>query len=259
MPTRAVGGVVAAVWALALTACSGSAPPPEGPEPAGPEAAVAPGPGTAAGAETAATPGARIVQPGAPGQASRPAGEDATTVGPALAHTEADVRFMQHMILHHAQALEMARLVPDRTTREDLRLLARRIDRSQDDEIRLMARWLEARGQAVPEAPGPGEWGAQAAHGHAGHGGSETMPGMLTPEQMATLEAATGEAFDRLFLELMIIHHEGAVDMVEALFATPGSAQDTEIFRFASHVDSDQRMEIWRMERLLHREVRDDR
>jgi uncharacterized protein (DUF305 family) len=161
---------------------------------------------------------------------------------PQPAHTAADVRFMQMMIGHHAQALEMAALVPDRTSRDELRLMAERIDVSQRDEIALFERWLRARGEAVP-----------SADAHAGHGAGEhaQMPGMATPEEMAALAALRGAEFDRRFLELMIRHHEGALAMVGELFATPGAGQGSEIYGIASDVDADQRMEIARMRMLL--------
>ena len=161
---------------------------------------------------------------------------------------EADVRFMQRMIGHHAQALTMAALVPTRSRRPELRTLAERIDASQREELTLMRRWLESRGQSVPAAD------AHAGHaGRAGRAGGDhaAMPGMLTPDELARLEQATGPAFDRLFLEGMIRHHEGALTMVQEFFATPGAAQDPEIFRLASDVDADQRAEIRRMRELL--------
>ena len=157
--------------------------------------------------------------------------------GEAPRYTAADVRFVQGMIPHHAQALEMTALVEARTSRDDLRLMAQRITVSQQDEIAQMQRWLRARGQPLPDAH---------AH-HAGH----LMPGMLTPEEMARLAAASGAAFDRLFLELMIRHHEGALAMVGELFAAQGAAQESETYTLASDVDADQRMEIARMRALL--------
>ncbi len=157
-------------------------------------------------------------------------------------HTEADVRFMQGMIPHHAQALEMTALLPARSTRRDLRLIAERIEVSQTDEIAWMTRWLQDRGADAPAAD------AHHAHG-AGH--HTLMPGMLTPEEMEGLAAATGPAFDRLFLHLMIRHHEGALVMVADLHVSPGAAQATEVFRFASDVEADQQAEIGRMRVLL--------
>jgi uncharacterized protein (DUF305 family) len=179
-----------------------------------------------------------IVQPGAPGQPSRTIPASAATDQSRIRYTAADVRFMQGMIGHHAQAIEMTALVPTRTSRDTMKLLAQRIEISQRDEIAMMQGWLRARGQAPPDA-------------HAHHQGGALMPGMLTAEEMAHLAAARGPAFDRLFLESMINHHDGALVMVKDLFATPGAGQDPEIFAFASDVDADQRMEIARMSALL--------
>jgi uncharacterized protein (DUF305 family) len=143
------------------------------------------------------------------------------------------------MIVHHLQALEMVELVATRSQNGDIRLLAQRIELSQVDEIGLMERWLEARGESVtlPE-------------NHEMHE-PHMMPGMLTPEQMASLEAARGSEFDRLFLESMIQHHEGALVMVAELFASPRAGQETEISQFASHVEADQGIEIRRMSQML--------
>ena len=183
--------------------------------------------------------GPPLVQPGAPGQPTRVISEAKATDLSGVRFTPADVRFMQGMIGHHAQALEMAALLPDRTGRNEMRLLAKRIDVSQADEIKMMQRWLEARGQDVP---GP----------HAHHmPGAPLMPGMLTAEEMSRLAAAKGVAFDRLFLELMIKHHEGALTMVKDLYATAGAGQESDIHAFASDVDADQRMEIDRMRGML--------
>jgi len=193
-----------------------------------------------------------IIQPGAPGQANH-------TVAPAQAAdlskvqaTKADVEFMQGMIHHHAQAVEMTDLLQTRTQSEDMKKLALRISLSQVDEIGMMQNWLRARGQTAPDP---------LEHRNMHHEGMDMsgmdmssgpmMPGMLTPEQMKQLAAAKGPEFDRLFLEGMIRHHDGALVMVKNLFATPGAAQDSEIFAFASDVDADQRMEIERMGRML--------
>ena len=195
--------------------------------------------GTAAGQSTPAAPAAN--------PSPAPAAARADTG--ARRHTAADVRFMRGMIAHHGQALEMTALVPARTPREDLRILARRIEVSQRDEIATMRRWLQDRGEAVPSAE-------EHAH-HAGMAGMrhEAMPGMLTPEEMARLSAATGAEFERLFLELMIRHHQGALSMVAELLATPGAAQEADTFRFASDVDADQRAEIARMRAMLRATV----
>jgi uncharacterized protein (DUF305 family) len=156
------------------------------------------------------------------------------TAGPG--YTVADVRFMQHMIGHHAQAVTMAALVPSRGAGERLQRLAQKIDISQRDEIGFMKWWLEERGQAVPAD----------AQAHA-----MRMPGMLTAEQMAELAAARGVEFERLFLTFMIQHHRGALTMVEELFDSPAAAQEPDVFRFATDVDADQRDEIYVMQTML--------
>ena len=146
---------------------------------------------------------------------------------------------MQGMIGHHAQALEMTALLASRTASESMRKLALRIDASQADEIKMMQNWLKARGLPVPDE-------------HAHHmQGAMLMPGMLTPEDMDRLAVSKGAGFDRLFLQFMITHHEGALVMVKELFSTPGAGQESEIFAFASDVDADQRMEIDRMTAML--------
>lgn len=180
-----------------------------------------------------------IVQPGAPGQSSRVIDAAQAADLSHVRHTAADVRFMQGMIGHHAQAVEMCALLGSRTKREDMRLLARRIEISQADEIKMMQEWLTARGAEVR-----GEHAHHAA-------GAALMPGMLTPDDMRRLAAATGAEFDRLFLEFMIKHHAGALVMVNDLFSQPGAGQESEIFAFASDVDADQRMEIDRMGAML--------
>lgn len=156
------------------------------------------------------------------------------TAGPG--YTVADVEFMQHMIGHHAQALVMTAMVPERGSDENVQRLAQKIDISQRDEIALMRQWLEERGQAVPDTI--------AAM-------NMQMPGMLTPAQMEQLRAARGTAFDRLFLILMIQHHRGALAMVDVLDAAPGANQDSDIFRFVTDVVTDQSDEIDVMYRLL--------
>jgi uncharacterized protein (DUF305 family) len=180
-----------------------------------------------------------ILQPGAPGDATRTISASSAIDRSHVQYTPADVRFMQGMIGHHAQALEMTALLSTRTSSEDMRKLAMRIEVSQADEIKMMQHWLEARGQAVP--------GPHAMHVH----GATLMPGMLTPEEMERLAQAKGAEFDRRFLEGMIKHHGGALTMVTDLFATPGAGQEAEMFAFASDVDADQRMEIERMAAML--------
>ncbi len=155
-------------------------------------------------------------------------------------YTLADVRFMQGMIAHHAQALQMTALIPSRTSRQDIQLLGERIAVSQRDEIARMQRWLRDRDEEVP-----------AADGHGSHGVEAAMPGMVTAKEMSQLAAATGAAFERELLRLMIRHHEGALVMVGTLFSTHGAGQDTQIYFFASDVDADQRAEISRMQAML--------
>jgi uncharacterized protein (DUF305 family) len=208
-----------------------------------------------------------MVQPGAPGQATRSIDSgDLAELG-GVAWTEADVHFMQMMIPHHAQALEMTSLVDEHATTEAVRRMALRMEISQRDEIALMERWLRERNQDVMDWRAAMEGGvAQAMTGggsagstHTGHdmggqgemAGMSMMPGMLTPEQMDRLRAARGPEFDRLFLEYMIQHHQGAIVMVRDLFTARGGGQESEIFQFASHVDADQTAEINRMQGIL--------
>jgi uncharacterized protein (DUF305 family) len=158
----------------------------------------------------------------------------------------ADVRFMTHMIAHHAQALEMAALVPERTASASIRTLAGRITNAQQDEIATMQQWLRDRGQPVPEVHVSGAHVMVHGAEHGAH-----MPGLLTAAQLEELAAARGPEFERLFLRYMIQHHGGAVTMVAELFATDGAGQDEAVFKFASDVQVDQRTEIDRMERML--------
>src|SRR5262245_20757052 len=181
-----------------------------------------------------------IVQPGAPGEPSKVIETAQATDLSHVQATDADVKFMQGMIGHHQQAVEMVALIPTHTTNPEMQLLGKRIDLSQQDEIKMMKRWLEVRGKEIPSE--------HAMHEH----GATMMPGMLTAEEMTRLEAATGREFDRLFLEGMMKHHGGAITMVNELFATPGAGQEVEIFAFASDVDADQRMEIDRMGAMLN-------
>ena len=163
--------------------------------------------------------------------------------------TEADVHFMSAMIGHHAQALLMADLVPDRASDPSVRTLAARIRSSQEDEITLMQQWLRDRGQEVAEFHIEGA--TLVLHGLHGSHDHGDMPGMLSGDQLAELEGAAGADFDRLFLRYMIQHHQGAVAMVHDLFATDAAGQDPDIFRFASDVQVDQTTEVARMERML--------
>lgn len=228
--------VASALAAAAFAGCAGSGPPPPAPASEG-----------------------RIVQAGAPGEATR--AFDGTSLGSVegAGYTPADVAFMQGMIHHHAQALEMTALIAARTESETIRRMGLRMEISQADEIALMERWLVDRGEAVPEWRGGAAHHADSDHaamerGATTRGGAASghgMPGMLTPEQMASLEAARGAEFDRLFLELMIQHHQGALTMVRDLYNTPGAAQESTVYKFASEVDADQDIEIRRMRQLL--------
>ena len=180
-----------------------------------------------------------IVQPGAPGEPSRAISAAEASDLAGIRFAEADVKFMQGMISHHAQALEMTALVAARSGRDAMRRLAQRIELSQEDEIAMMQEWLRSRGQAVS---------AMDAHHAAGW---EPMPGMLTKAESDRLAAARAVEFDRLFLELMIKHHQGALTMVEGLLAQRGAAQDSQLFAFTSEITSDQSMEIDRMDAML--------
>ena len=180
-----------------------------------------------------------IIQPGAPGEPSREITAEEASDLAGIRYTAGDVKFMQGMLSHHAQALEMTALLETRTERDVMRQLAQRIDISQEDEIAMMRDWLRERDQTVPDVD---------THHQPGW---TPMPGMLTDEEMDRLEAASGVAFDRLFLELMITHHRGAVTMVENLLDQAGAAQDSQLYAFTSDVTADQSMEIDRMDAML--------
>ena len=160
-------------------------------------------------------------------------------------YTAADVHFMVGMIGHHAQAIEMARLAPERAASPAVRTLAARIISSQEDEIALMQQWLRERGEPVPEAR------VSRTMTMNGMAHEMEMPGLLTEEQMARLGEASGAAFDRLFLSSMIRHHQGAVSMVTELFSSQGAGLDRTVFKLASDVNVDQTTEIERMRRML--------
>jgi len=188
-----------------------------------------------------------IVQPGAPGEASRVVGAEQARDLSKVGATPADVKFMQGMIHHHAQAIDMTELLKTRTQSEDMKKLGLRIQVSQTDEIRMMQRWLQAHGQEAPDPHAmhmPGMIMPGMDHG-------PMMAGMLTPEEMVRLAGLKGLEFDRFFLQGMIKHHEGAITMVKELFASPGAAQDSAIYAFASDVVADQQMEIDRMSGML--------
>ncbi len=183
---------------------------------------------------------APIIQPGAPGEAVRQLSAEEAVEIADTSYSPADAQFMRDMIPHHHQALEMAALVGDRTNRQELIDIAGRINASQGDEIAFMQNWLRERGESVPDPTAH-----DAMHTH------HTMAGMATPQQMAELAEAKGIDFDRLFLKLMITHHDGAVTMVEKLLEQPGSAYDPVLFEFAGDITNDQTTEIERMNALL--------
>jgi len=180
----------------------------------------------------AATSAPNLIQPGAPGEASRQITATPTPTGRTF--KDADVEFMQGMIHHHQQAVTMADWVPDRTQSTSLRLMARRMAVSQADEMRLMRSWLEKRGVDPDD------------HSHR----HRVMPGMVNARQLNKLKDARGKSFDRLFLRYMTQHHQGALTMVQELVDNGGGAEP-EIEQFILHVDSDQSIEISRMQELL--------
>jgi uncharacterized protein (DUF305 family) len=200
---------------------------------------------SACGAATQSSP--PIVQPGAPGQATQVVGAEQARDLSKVGATPADVKFMQGMIHHHAQAIDMTELLKTRTGSEGMKKLGMRIQVSQTDEIKMMQNWLRAHGQEAPDPHAmhmPGMIMPGMDHG-------PMMAGMLTPEEMVKLAGLKGLEFDRFFLQGMIKHHEGAITMVKELFASPGAAQDSAIYAFASDVVADQQMEIDRMSGML--------
>jgi uncharacterized protein (DUF305 family) len=196
---------------------------------------------------------APILQPGAPGQATRPINSQEAIRIADTRYSPDDVRFMQEMITHHQQAIEMAALVKDRTNRQEVVKVARRIDASQADEMKFMRNWLRDRGQ-----PGPAAHAAHMMHA-ASNQADHAVPGMATPAQMTAMAAAKGLAFDRMFLERMIAHHEGAVTMAKKLLDRPGSAYDPVLFEFVNEVVNDQKAEIKRMNALAPSLAEDSR
>ena len=197
--------------------------------------------------DSASTP--VIVQPGAPGKPTKTLPPSTRATPPPW--SQADVEFMQGMIMHHSQAVEMTALIPSHTENKDLRSLGARISSSQSDEIKLMRRWLAARREpvsmAMPGMPGLDKSGQSMP----------LMPGMLTSEQMDALRNAKGPEFDKLFLLGMIQHHNGALIMVKELFDTPGAGQDADVFNFATDVDSGQRAEIRIMQSMLDKKSKE--
>jgi uncharacterized protein (DUF305 family) len=174
-----------------------------------------------------------IIQPGAPGKPSQQISSDAATKLADSRYSPADVEFMQGMIMHHQQAVDMAALVKDRTNLPSVVTAAGRISASQADEMKFMRDWLTERSETLE----------MAGVGHAHH----SMKGMASPEQMASLAAANGTEFDRQFLTLMIAHHDGALKMVDELLKYPGTAYDPVMAQFIDDVKREQKAEIERM------------
>lgn len=196
-------------------------------------------------AQQAGAPTPVVVQPGAPGQPTRTLPSSTTATLPP--HSPADAQFMQGMIMHHAQAVEMTALIESHTQNTEIRSLGARINKSQADEINFMKRWLTARGEPISHtmAPMPDMPGMDMSSHQM------QMPGMLTAKQMDALKKAKGKEFDHLFLTGMIQHHNGALIMVKDLFDTAGAGQDAELFNFATDVDTGQRAEIRIMQTML--------
>jgi uncharacterized protein (DUF305 family) len=189
-----------------------------------------------------------VVQPGAPGQPSKtlPASTRATLPRPS----HAEIEFMQGMIMHHSQAVEMTALIASHTENKDLRSLGARISSSQSDEIKFMQRWLAGWGEPISM---PMQGMHTSDQSMEAMQSMTLMPGMLTPEQMTALRNAKGAEFDRLFLTGMIQHHNGALTMVKDLFNTAGAGQNAEVFDFATDADNTQRVEIRIMQSMLEK------
>lgn len=185
-----------------------------------------------------------IVQPGAPGQPTKIL--PATTKASLTKRSAKDVEFMQGMIMHHGQAIEMTALIATHTQNKDIRLLGERISKSQADEIAFMKRWLTNRDESLEM-----EMEDMDMSGHDMSNHQMLMPGMLTKKQMIALRKAQDAEFDKLFLTGMIQHHTGALVMVKDLFDSPGAGQDAELFNFATDADNTQRAEIEIMQNLL--------
>lgn len=212
-------------------------------------------PGLAIAPAQQSTAPATVVQPGAPGQASKVLPDSATAFvikGPS----KDDISFMQGMIMHHSQAVEMTDLMTTRSRDPRLLALGKRISISQADEIDYMKQWLEDRGAPVSMSHGTDHMGDMKGMpadrmSHMNMGAMPLMPGMLTPEQMKALADSTGPTFDHLFLTGMIQHHTGALTMVEELFDKAGAGQDPVLFDFATDIDNTQRAEIEIMQGML--------
>lgn len=204
----------------------------------------------AVSAQRPSSRGPVVVQPGAPGKPTKtlPSSTKATLPPPSAA----DVQFMQDMIMHHAQAVEMTALIDSHTQNKELRSLGARISRSQSDEMKFMKQWLAARGEPTSRP-------MSHMHGMDMSKHEMLMPGMLTAKQMDALKDAKADEFDHLFLTGMIQHHNGALVMVKNLFESAGAGQDAELFNFATDVDSGQRAEIKIMQSMLGEKSKEEK
>jgi uncharacterized protein (DUF305 family) len=198
-----------------------------------------------------------VVQPGAPGKPSRTL--PPSTKGTLPPQSQADVEFMQGMIMHHSQAVQMTALIRSHTENKELQSLGARISSSQSDEIKFMRRWLAARGEPISMRMS-GATQSMSGMNMSGDASLDTshqpvplMPGMLTAQQMEALRKAKGDEFDHLFLTGMIQHHNGALIMVKDLFDTAGAGQDADVFNFATDADNTQRAEIRIMQNMLEK------
>src|SRR3984893_15128378 len=189
------------------------------------------------------TPSPVVVQPGAPGKPTKTLPPSTKGALPPL--SQADVEFMQGMIMHHSQAVELTALIPSHTDNKELRSLGARISSSQSDEIKFMRRWLVVRRQSLLMTT------AEMPSMRMSHERTALMRGMLTTEQMDALRKAKGAEFDHLFLTGMIQHHHGALTMVKDLFDNAGAGQDAELFNFATDADNSQSAEIKIMQNML--------
>ncbi len=217
IPVRAAALLLSGVWLVGCTSDDGGAQPSPSEAP--------------------------VVQLGGPGQSNRALTDEEVAALETPGYSETDVRFVQSMIPHHGQALQMTGLVASRTTNTDITQMSLRMEVSQRDEIVQMEGWLRDRGEGIPSSD---------EHGHGSSlGPTELMPGMLNEAEFAELEAASGVEFDRLFLQYMTRHHEGALQMVADLLASDDGGQSPEVNQLALHIDSDQRIEISRMNGLL--------
>jgi uncharacterized protein (DUF305 family) len=197
--------------------------------------------------EAVSTPSSVVLQPGKPGEKAETIAPEDYEGAPAQApFSKADADFLSDMILHHGQAIEMSGLVPERSASDQVKKFAARIDVVQDSEIDLMSGWLEENDYPVPldVEGGDGSGPRAPEHGHD----TADMPGMLTDVQMASLEEASGAEFDRLFLEGMIKHHEGALTMCEEV---AGSGSEERVIELATNIAADQMAEIDRMSNML--------